>query len=159
PSGAGFEITGKWTDQINGNGNNVTHTFIASGDMAVETALGEIPFTVSDAKPLTITTKPAALLPDFGEVDTINWDGSSTTILNTDDPASPLNRFSDTFGLHLSTPQVQWGVNLGSNLSDLNAPLNNAIPYIYFSLDHDYSAQFGVFKADTSNSNPLTVAF
>jgi hypothetical protein len=160
PSGAGFEIVGSWTDTTIQVGDNYTHTFTASGAMALRTALGDIPFLSPDSDPLTVTTTPAPLLPDFGQVDTISWDSSSTPSLVTTGSDSTLHRFGDQFGLSLSAPSTQWGVMLGSDLTNLGAPLNNAIPYIYFtSTDPSYSAQFGAFTASPSDANPLTVAF
>src|SRR5262249_47522149 len=157
PSGAGFQVTGTWSadTQVNGDGA-FTHTFTASGLMALNTALGDIPFVSPASNPLSITTVPDAQPANFGAVASISWNSGPS--LDTTDPTSPLASFQNQFGLQVTTGSAQFGVAMGSNLGNLGAPLNNALPYIYFTTTTS-QAQFGDISSQVGNGNPLTIAF
>jgi hypothetical protein len=166
PSGAGFEVLGNWTDQVDQVGDQYQHTFLASGPMALRTGLGDIPFPAPSFAPLTVTTQPDAFIPGFGHVAAINWASDSVPLINTSDPASPLSTFASQYGLMLTTPGVGWGVELGSDLStylsgldNLPAPVNSAVPYIFFTINSGYAAQFGQLSANPNGGDSLVVAF
>jgi hypothetical protein len=154
PSGLGFQIIGSWSATDDG-GMPDTHTFTASGTMALATAAGTITFVSPDDNPLTITTV-GNLTADFGTVTGIQW--TTDQVLNSTDPNNPLSTFQNTFGLGIDTGLVQLDVKLGANLGGLGAPLNNALPYIYVTTPTANTAQFGDTVATIGDGNPLTVA-
>jgi len=122
----------------------------------LNTALGDILFDSPANEPLSITTVPDTQPANFGAVDAILWNGGST--LDTTDPKSPLSSFQAAFGLHLHSGSTEFSVALGSNLGSLGAPLNSALPYIYFTTA-TAQAQFGDITSQIGESNRLTVAF
>jgi hypothetical protein len=157
PSGAGFQITGNWSaaTAVGGDGS-ITHTFTASGLMVLRSALGDLPFVQSDSDPITITTAPGMQAANFGMVAAVQWDGGS--LLSTTDPSSPLYLLTTRAGLQVDAGSAQVGVALGSDLGGLGAPVNNALPYIYFTSTSG-QAQFGDIPSSVGPSDPLTVAF
>jgi hypothetical protein len=166
PSGAGFEVLGNWTDQVDQVGDQYQHTFSASGPLTLRTGLGDIPFAAPSFAPLTVTTQPDAFIPGFGHVAAINWSSDSAPVIDTTDPASPLSTFASQYGLMLTTPGVGWGVELGSDLStylsgldNLPAPVNSAVPYIFLTINSGYAAQFGRLSANPDGGDSLVVAF
>jgi Ca2+-binding RTX toxin-like protein len=164
PSGAGFSLEGNWTRGFDQAGNEV---FTATGTVTLKSALGDIPIPVPSVAPLQFVTKPD-FVENFGLLaDTtvagftkkaVNWNGGAS--LNTADPNSPLKVIKDTIGLDLQAPSAAWGVALGNQLGHLEAPLNPAVPYIFFTVTTDFSASFGDLSVSASLGTPnLTVVF
>jgi hypothetical protein len=156
PSGAGFQITGDWAAATTTGNAGTSHTFTASGLVTLSSALGDLPMLVSSTDPLTITTAPGTQPANFGAVASIHWDSGSP--LDTTDPNSALSTLSRLFGLQVTSDSPQFGVALGSDLHGLGAPLNNALPYLYFTTPNS-QAQFGAVPAAVGPANLLTVAF
>jgi hypothetical protein len=157
PSGGGFQIQGNWSATTKtGSDGSITHTFTASGLMTLNMSLADLVFVSPTSDPLTVTTVPDTQPANFGAVATVHW--TSGNPLDTADPNSALSVFSRLFGLQVTANAPQFGVALGSDLGGLGAPLNNALPYIYFTTP-DSRARFGDVTAAPGPTNLLTVAF
>src|SRR5207248_1027328 len=92
-----------------------------------------------------------------GEVSGLSWD--TGVALNTNNAAgNALSPFLNVFGISLTTPSVRWGLRLGRDLGFLNAPLNDAVPYLFFNVG-SYSLTLGGNSVPVVSGQPLTVVF
>jgi Ca2+-binding RTX toxin-like protein len=158
PSGAGFQIVGGWfRGTIPGPGGTVNESFSATGALTLKTALGDMPFLAPATAPLRFSTAPDTFT-SFGTVTALSWDVGPGLVTST--LTSPLHGFLSTFGISLTTPDVQWGLRLGHDLHSLLAPLNDAVPYIFFNVSKNFTLQFGGLPAiPILDGNLLTVVF
>jgi hypothetical protein len=170
PTGAGFRLYGKWTDTMTSlTGGEYKHSFTATGPVTLRSGsiLGDVPFNTL-SQPVTITTKPIAFRGPVGEFDGMTWAGGL-----------PLNQVGSTpfggalqdVGLTFNGQGVSWGIALGSDLMDggaglgafNDAPLNNAIPYLYANLGSgDGSAaslSYGGMSASVGSGAGVQVVF
>ncbi len=152
PSGIGLQLTGTWK----ASGGKI----ISTGNVMMKTALGDIQVATS-ATPISISLEPdkwsgsATDTPgyeSYGVVRSVNWTGMpiSTT-------SGPFSQFSQKLGINVDVPGVSWGLNLGSNLGSLDAPLNPAVPYFYVSIGSGFSASYGGMEASLGGGNVMTV--
>src|SRR5262249_37080717 len=155
PSGAGFTIVGNWTQTLTPGtlDGTTTKTFTASGDLTLKTAGGDIAFTAPTSSPLVFTTT-ADSFTNFGLVSSISWDNGPG--LDLTGIGNALSALGNQFGISLVTPKITYGLRLGRDLHFLNAPLNDAVPYIFFTTT-SYSLNIG--GSNVVDGHPLTVVF
>jgi hypothetical protein len=149
PVGHGFGVRGNWQQTVTGSGATAASTYHATGTLYLETALGELAMPLPGGMTFTVTAKPGQWGQDFGELNQISGATSLSLI-------GLLNYFNKPIGLGLSAtlPQLSWGVALGGDLTATGAamkgaPLDAAIPYLYysFSTGSSVSLSFGGIKA------------
>lgn len=150
PTGYGFELTGKWTKTITTDGATTRQTYSATGSVGVVTPLGTLAMPLPKGTAVIVTTKPNGWGGEFGEID-------KTRIVSglywLDKLLADAN---SQFGLAATLPDGSAGLDvlqgqeiglaLGSKIIssiDINAPLNPAIPYLYFVASAGVSASFG----------------
>jgi len=138
PTGYGFGIRGNWTEAITRNGNLVSAIYTSTGTSYFETSKGEVQMTGA----FSLSTKPQVRGDTFGVIDTLT--GSAT--LSASQLTAAFGKAS-AFGFDLSTiPQQvtisiqpgKWaGLKLGSDavIQATGAPVNNAVPYVYFTVN------------------------
>jgi hypothetical protein len=119
------------------------------------TALGSLPFVVPTATPLLVDYSPDSVTASEGVVTNISLSGIPNLSLNS---TGPLKTLSSELGLNVSLPSVTWGIDLGSNLGDLNLPVNAGVPYFYASIGTGFSASFGGASV-SSEGQSLAFAF
>jgi hypothetical protein len=132
PSGAGFNVVGQF---VQSTSNGMVH-YINSGPASLKTALGDVPIPAGF---LTVSAVQSGVA-GVGLYDSASLIGLN---LNTADPASPFNDFAQRFGLNLSLPGGSFGLDLGSNLARLNAPLDPAVPYFYLTGGNGFVVNIG----------------
>ena len=156
PTGYGFGITGNWKETTTRNRFNeqVAATYTATGTLELQTAAGEVPLTVAASSAATVSTAAQINGGVFGTVSSLNL----PVTLNT---GSLVSSFADTFGFNLNpiaenvtidiTMGGAAGVGLGNSalLKATQAPLNNAIPYLCFTIN----------PLGTSLTNVVSVVF
>src|SRR5439155_1810314 len=157
PGGAGFSLVGNWVRSTapGSTAGTVAETFTATGSLTLQTAVGDLPLIVPTAAPLQFTTV-ADTFTNFGDVSSVSW--NSAPPLDTNAAGGPLLPFLNQFGVSLTTPSVQWGLKLGRDLHSLDAPLNDAVPYIFFSVNN-FTLTLGGKTVPALDVQPLTVLF
>jgi hypothetical protein len=155
PTGAGFTIVGNWTRTTapGSVAGFLSETFSASGTLTLKTATGDLAFPVPAAAPVTFTTA-ADTFTNFGTVSAISWDNGPG--LDLTGVGKALSSLGSQFGINLVTPTITWGLRLGRDLGFLQAPLNNAVPYIFFTVS-SYSLNIG--GNSVVDGHPLTVVY
>jgi len=149
PGGAGFQITGTWVR----SGAGDSSTFTASGTLTLKSALGNISLAVPKATPLTVSYKADPDVPNAGVVTSATLSGIPNLSLNS---TGLLKNLSNELGLTVQLPGVSWGTALGSDLADLNLPVDSGVPYLYASVSSGFSASFGGAAVSTKGE---TLAF
>ncbi len=149
PAGHGFGIRGNWRETSAKSGANYTSTYVASGNLYLQTAVGDIGLTVPSGSLFSVTTQASPWGQYFGALASMT--GTFTLSLN--DLASSFGQGS-AYGLGLSAalPQGGWGIKLGSDLTNTGAPLDAAIPYLYCITGSDPSLSFGGVNVSVKNS-------
>ncbi len=137
PAGHGFGLRGNWHQTVTGTGTSASSTYTDTGTMYLESALGEIPIPTPG---ITIITKAGQWGQYYGALASM----TGVADLSLNDLAMPFEGGS-IFGLGLSTtlPEAKWGVKLGSQLGTTGAPVDAAIPYIYFIFKSEVTISFG----------------
>jgi hypothetical protein len=149
PTGGGFQLDGKWTDQQTAvGGGEYTHDFTAQGTVRLETGLVvngkrvEIPLP-SDGL-FGVTTQANLGTSPVGEYAGITLDGSV--------PLTGEMGGGNAFGDLLSMASLsvggtggQWGIALGSSpvLQSLGMPLLADVPYLYMEASVGETVSFG----------------
>jgi hypothetical protein len=145
PVGHGFGIRGNWTESVAFMNGLPGATYTATGTVDLETPLGEVPMPLPAVKgsSLTITTNPQQWGDAFGEIGSMNWNAPSDlstyeALLGAVFPAGLLDLAAIRYGTKI-------GIGLGSDtaLQNTGAPLNAAIPYLYFTANPAASSTMG----------------
>jgi hypothetical protein len=127
PSGAGFQLYSNWS-QFYFNGADY---FYSTSPVSMRTAVGDV--TVSPGGYFTVAARTTAV----PGVDVYQYTNLSGLQLDTTNAASPLSSVMQKsgFGLKLSPTGLQFGIALGSQIKamNINLPVNDAVPYLYFS--------------------------
>jgi hypothetical protein len=136
PGGAGFRLAGNWQDIT--LTSPTTHDIIrTAGTVTMKSPLGDIPIPTGAAG-ISFTLAPSNFT-GAGVVNAISI-ASFPLMVNTSGPFAAL---SNELGLNVSLPDVSWGISLGSNLGNLNVPVNPGVPYLYASVNTGFSIQLG----------------
>jgi hypothetical protein len=142
PTGYGFGITGNWVESTTTNllTGQVAASYTATGTLELQSAAGEVPLHLAANAVASLTTAPQINGGIFGAVSSLNlpvW-------LKTGHLMTP---FANTFGFDLNPLEENVtiditlggaaGIGLGNStlLTATQAPLNNAVPYLYFALN------------------------
>ena len=142
PTGYGFGITGNWTEttSLNWLTGQVAASYSATGTLELESAAGEVPLHVGADMEATVSTAAQINGGVFGTVSSLDLPVWLKT-------GHLVSSFANTFGFDLNplaenvtidiTLGGAAGVGLGNStlLQATQAPLNNAIPYLYFALN------------------------
>jgi hypothetical protein len=170
PTGYGFQLTGNWTQITTDLGNGQTKlTFVASAGVsalvspnAQSLAFGasSLPIPLPPLTSIIITTQPNGWGNGFGEIDQVGM----TTGLAFLQPV--FDYFQKVDGIAINPPDnayslnvragVQIGLALGQTIHqniDTNAPLNPAVPYLYFLIAGGFSGSFGDAQLAIGNAN------
>jgi hypothetical protein len=136
PSGAGFRLRSTWTS-FDYNGSTYYYT---STPVVVESAMGDVPL----APGFVFFTARSSGVPDVG---TFTGSSLSGLSIDTTTPGSPFASLGQQSGLgiRLSPGGAQLGIGLGTTVKDagINAPVNAAVPYLYFSITTSTGLTFG----------------
>ena len=153
PTGYGFDIRGNWTSVAIPAGNGMTqYAYVATVGIQLDTALGLLPMPLPPSGyMLILTTANGFNAASFGQIATTRI---STGLQWLDDLATQY--FTPTFGMteyinngtlgFQITQGQQLGIALGSTINssvDPNAPVNAAIPYLYFNSSSGVGGTFG----------------
>ncbi|MEZ6061740.1 MAG: choice-of-anchor Q domain-containing protein [Planctomycetaceae bacterium] len=153
PSGYGFALSGNWTRTALGNGGER----FTGTDITIPTGIaGEIPIPFLQLDTLPDNVQDTGILTNFSPFSLIP--GGNTAF-------AAITQFTGFNLISAGLNLPQFGLKLGSQLlanefAGSGAPLNNAIPYLYFrSSSGDPGLEFGgVSLSVPSNSNPLLFA-
>jgi hypothetical protein len=142
PTGHGFGVRGAWTQSTTGSGNSISSTYTAAGTVHLQTAAGDVAMSIPAGNTLSVSTLPHSAGHLFGEVSAIAWNASvslaqlATTFGVTAPFGGDLARQTLVVNVstNLSNPA---GVKLGREkiLQQTGAPLNAAVPYLYFTVN------------------------
>jgi hypothetical protein len=163
PTGYGFGITGNWTEtttrsniisvassglDITGNGTEtattsngpVAATYTASGTLELQTASGAVPLVIASGHVGTLTTAAQINGQVFGAVSSLNipvtMNTGPTIAWVANKLGFNLNPLDEnaTFDLKIGGAA---GIGLGNSavLAATQAPVNNAVPYLYFTIN------------------------
>jgi hypothetical protein len=170
PTGYGFDIRGNWSVVTIAAANGQTQlAFGANAGIELDTGLGLLPVPLPPGSSLLVVTQPSGWNgANFGEISSTSL---QTGLAWLDDLAQSFNQLS---GFTMSLPDgsgsltvnqgtsVQLGLALGSTINasvDANAPLNAAIPYLYFvaQTGDSVSASFGNVSLSVGTTRSLSV--
>jgi hypothetical protein len=151
PGGAGFRIVGNWKQ----SGTGSSAQFTASGNLTLDTAVGNLPFYAMPVLPLTVSYSADSTNADEGVVQNISLAGNFPN-LNVNG-TGPLSALSNETGINVSLPNAGLGIALGSSLGSLALPVNAGVPYFYATFNNGFSASFGGANVSTQGDN-LSIA-
>ncbi len=156
PGGAGFSLIGNWNDNAtSSNADTFTAVGTVNSPIELASALGNIPI-VTGPNGITITTSADSWI-GAGAVTNISLTGLPNLGVNTS--TGIFGTISNELGLSLSLPNISWGIQLGSGLSNTGLPLNNGVPYLYASLNSGASFTFGNgASVSTSGGKSMSIA-
>jgi hypothetical protein len=140
PTGYGFGITGNWTRKTTVGANSlIGSTYTATGVVQLQTAAGPVDLTLGAGTTFTVTTAAQVNGQLFGVVSAIS---ASATVATGD-----LTSSFSVFGFDLSPLSTNAtismklggvaGIGLGNSavVQATGAPVNNAVPYLYFTIN------------------------
>jgi hypothetical protein len=140
PTGYGFGITGNWTETTTTSGGLVAATYTATGALQLQTASGSLVLNIDSGQVGTLGTAAQINGQVFGVVSSLNLPVTTST-------APLVTWLSGKLGFDLSPLDANVpfdlklggvaGIGLGSSavLHDTQAPVNNAVPYLYFTIN------------------------
>jgi hypothetical protein len=141
PTGYGFGITGNWTETTTTTNGLVTATYTATGTLHVQTASGVLVLGIASGQVGTLSTAAQINGQVFGAISSMNIPvtmntGPTVTWLAGQLGFFNLNPLDEnvTFDLKIGGAA---GIGLGSStvLHNTQAPVNNAVPYLYFTIN------------------------
>jgi hypothetical protein len=158
PTGRGFQIGGHFTETTTTplNNNLSTSTITATGTVTLESALGNIPLPLPPGAQLVVSTTANGYNGLFGEVSSAEiqfpYQSLVSTLVSPFD--STLGNYANVANQALSYlgtdtaiagPSINLGVGLGAAIQSLDssAPVNPAVPYLYFVAQTGIQAQAG----------------
>jgi hypothetical protein len=154
PTGYGFKIGGTWSRTITtsqaGGLTYTQETFTGTGNLVVESALGNLPLTLPGGQ-VQFVTAP--------HLNTTGGAVASTTLNGQIDLSSLVSRFTSTLDLGFTLPSFTWGLELGKDLHDLGAPLNDAMPYFFAEVNKNFAVSFGGTNLSLSHGAVGAVVF
>jgi hypothetical protein len=137
PTGYGFGLTGHWAQTIVAGSNGlVSSTYIATGDVQVQTAAGPLDLNCSS---FTVNTAAQINGQVFGIISGLN----ATATIHTSSLLSSIGSYgfdlsslnaNATFNMKLGGAG---GIGLGNStvVHNTGAPVNKAVPYLYFTVN------------------------
>jgi hypothetical protein len=142
PVGHGFGIRGNWTETVTYTNGLPDATYTASGTVYLQTPNGEVPMALP-AGGITLTTKPQQWGADFGEVGSIDWNAPANlaayeAILGAIYPAALLDLAAINEGTKISI-----GLGGDTAVQNTGAPVNAAVPYLYFTANPLMNSSIG----------------
>jgi hypothetical protein len=170
PTGYGFGINADWVQTTTRNGNLVSSTYTAATGIA--SIVGETNLAASNVlasltlgAAFAVTTKAGTFGQYFGEVSSVNFSAtlSASGLLSNFDVTSPygfdlgvINQpvtVSTTATTQLGGPA---GLRLGSSgvVKNTGAPVNNAVPYLYFTVNPANAAATNVLSVVCDPADP-----
>jgi hypothetical protein len=140
PTGNGFGITGNWTQTTITINGLVSSTYTATGTLELQTAAGPMTLGIASGQIGTVTTAAQINGKVFGVISNLNIPVTMNTGPMVANVASvfgfDLNPLDEnvTFDLNIGGTA---GIGLGNSavLQATSAPLNNAVPYLYFTIN------------------------
>ncbi len=142
PTGYGFGLKGNWTQTVTQATNGrFASTYTATSGVTLETAAGPVTLNVAAGNSFIVTTRANTFGANVGEISGMAF----KTSVSTGALLSPFMAGS-AFGFDLSKLDMSVtitgnlggiaGIGLGSStkVKGTGAPVNNAIPYMYFTL-------------------------
>jgi hypothetical protein len=163
PTGYGFDFRGNWTSiAIPAGGGQTQYAFVATAGIQLDTAFGLLPMPLPPSGYMLITTTPNGFAnATFGEIATtkiatgLQWLDDLATKFFT--PEFGMTAYFDNGSLGFQITQGQrLGIALGSTINasvDPNAPVDAAIPYIYFNSSSGFGGTFGTVTVGVVQSN------
>jgi len=158
PVGHGFGVRGNWTQTVTFTNGLPGATYKANGIVHLQTPNGEVPMALPTGG-ITLSTKAQQWGGDFGEVGSLDWNAPENmaayqAILGAIFPASLL-------GLATINESTKIGIGLGRDtiVQNTGAPVNAAVPYLYFSvnplMDYSWGGATQVFSAVADPADPF----
>ena len=156
PTGRGFEITGQFsevTTNVPGSALS-TSTITGTGTLTLQSGLGAIPLPLPPGLELVVTTDANGYNGLFGEVASAQIQFPYESVIS--DLVDPLgsavgpyidqaNTALGSLGASISIPHVSLGIGLGEKVASIvpGAPVNPAVPYLYFSASSGFAGTLG----------------
>ena len=163
PTGRGFSVTGQFSETTAPvSGSPLTTAKItATGNLEIESALGNIPLPLPSGTSFVVTTLPNGYNGLFGEVNSAQFELSYSSILTDlvgsfdSTVSSVVQGASSALGTlaqdgSISGSSISLGIGLGSQVPN-SAPVNPAVPYIYFAASSGVSAAIGHVQLNVGN--------
>jgi hypothetical protein len=154
PTGHGFTLIGNWKQTSSGSGATSQTTFSASGTVKLRSIVGDIPIPIPAPASVRITTAPGAWGKYFGEIQSIDLGLQFRPM----DLAAPFGRawgmvFNNDIG-GVNHNGGGFGVKLGGDplLKDTGLPLNPTVPYLFYTDNKGFRANFGGIDANVAGS-------
>ncbi len=153
PGGYSLDISGTWTSTPTTLAGGATgHILTPTGTIALNVpGLQEsIPLTYSVSAPVSFTVNSS------GTVVAFQFDASLSL-----QSLFSNSTLATATGLSTNLPSVSFGLGLGEALGFLDAPLNNAVPYLWCQLSDAIGAQMtvGGLNLSVSTGETFTVVF
>ena len=162
PTGYGFGLKGNWTQTVTTASNGrFASTYTATSGVTLETSAGSVTLNVAAGTAFTVTTKANTFGANVGEISGMAFKAS----VSTGALLAPFTTGS-VFGFDLSkldqTVTISGnlggiaGIGLGSSakVTATGAPVNNAIPYMYFTLNPLGNAMTNVVSVVCDPADP-----
>ncbi len=162
PTGRAIQLRGNWQTTTASDGSA---TFTASNSVGLVSALGTINLPLTSLGSVVVTTKPNANGNTlFGEVKTVGLAIAGMPITSLMSSVGSAFSFTSNLpsvtGGSATTPGYSWGIALGDSLvgsggklNDQNAPVNPAVPYLYFTTNSGIGYTYGQVNVSAGSSS------